>query len=265
MPNEIVLFWVVAAGFLIADNLVLLPSGSDYLRFGMSGRFSYDPSVRLEARGRELVMLNPINLFGRAAVTRRSLGRVQRQTFLVERRKLGRALPTMNLLSWCGYAYLASAVMLASLSFAASFGSVLAAFLLVHLVFWAVMSVVLVRRRSVLGLSGYQTFVLVAEAVFVPAYAINLGKRVWAKQVIELPAMTLGIRDAKRMVLEPERDLYVHQLRQRLDFMEQGLADEPAAAGGSVEPVQVQALFDRDARPMTDLELVREARACLMV
>lgn len=186
-------------------------------------------------------MLNPLNLFGRVAVTSRALGRVQRKAFTAERRKVARALPTMNLLSWCGYAYLAAAVVLASLSFAASFGSVLTTFLLVHLLLWVLMSAVLVRRRKVLGLTGYQSFVLVAEALFVPAYAINMGKRVWAKQVFDLPAMTLGIRDAKRMQHEPERDLFAHQLRQRLNFMErarrrsdhEGACGRPGAGAGT--------------------------------
>jgi hypothetical protein len=76
VQTEILLFWVVTAGFLIADNLVLLPAGRDYLRFGMRGRLVYSAATRLEARGRELVMLNPLDLFHRAAVTTRGLGPV---------------------------------------------------------------------------------------------------------------------------------------------------------------------------------------------
>jgi hypothetical protein len=268
VPHEVVLFWVVAAAFLIADNLVLLPTGSDYLRFGMSRRFRYIPAVRLEARGRELVVLNPLNLFHRAAVTTRSLGRMNGGTLLSAHRRVGRALPTMNLLSWFGYAYFAAAVVLASLSFVIHFSSVLTAFLLVHLVCWTVMSVVLLRRRNTLGLTGYQTFVFVAEAAFVPAYTINLGKRVWSKQLLDLPAMTIGIRHFKRMRAGPERDLYVHQIRQRISVIEEGLADEEpgvdarqAAEGSSVAPAV--ALSGGTSEPRSALDLLREAKACL--
>lgn len=264
MPSEIVHFWLVAAGFLVADNLVLLPAGGDYLRLKPSGRFVYDASARLEARGRELVMLNPLDLFHRAAVTTRSLGRVDRHAFRSERQRVLRALSTMNLLSWIGYGYLVCAVVLAGLSFELHFGSVLASLLVVHLVFWGGMSAVLVRRRARLGLGGYQTFVLVCEALFVPAYAVNLGKRVWAKKRTELPAMTLGIRQARRMRQEIDREQMVHQLRRRLELLEATLPDEAVAAGRVSGQVP-----DRDgappARPVQLGDLVREAKACLTV
>jgi hypothetical protein len=165
VQTEILLFWVVTAGFLIADNLVLLPAGRDYLRFGMRGRLVYSAATRLEARGRELVMLNPLDLFHRAAVTTRGLGPVTSSGFRAARRQVADSLPTLNTFSWLGYAYLVCAVGLASVSFAVHFGSVLASFLATHLVFCLVAIVLLVRRRAVLKLSGYQTLVFAVESV----------------------------------------------------------------------------------------------------
>lgn len=262
MPSDIVLFWLVAAGFLIADNLVLLPAGCDYLRLQATGRFAYDASARLEARGRELVMLNPLNLFHRAAVTTCALGPVDRRSFLAERQRVARALPTLNLLSWLGYAYLAGTAALVSLSFTLYFGTVLALFLGLHLVFWAVMSAVLVARRQRLALGGAPAATLVIEALFVPAYTLNLGKRVWARRRVDLPALSLGIRQARRMRQEADRELMVHQLLQRLALIEASLPDAeaatqpaPAARPGSAPnpPLQPARLGD----------LVREAKTCL--
>jgi uncharacterized membrane protein YhaH (DUF805 family) len=263
VPNEIVLFWVVAAGFLIADNLVLLPPGGDFLRFGRAGRLVYVPAARLEARGCDLVLLNPLNLFHRAALTTRSLGPVDRQGFRASRRQLLTALPSMNLFSCIGYAYLGAAAVVASLSFAVHFGSVLASFLAVHLVFWAVTAGLLVRRRRALSLSGYQAFVFVVEGMLVPAYTINLGKRLWAKQRLDLPALTLGLRQAKRMPKDPDRELYLQQLRERLNVLESQLPDEAndGAPAARAAPHKGEPL---PARPVSQRDLVQEAKACLM-
>jgi hypothetical protein len=262
VPSEIVLFWVVAVGFLLADNLVLLPVGADVLRFGRRGRLVYEPGSRLEARGQELIMLNPINLFDRAAVTNRALGKVDGRSFGAARRQIRRSLLLLNVFSWLGYAYLLTAVALASLSFEAHFGSVLVSFLLTHIVFALIASVVLVLRRHDLALSPYQTFVHVVEALLVPAYTINLGKRLWHKQVLNLPAMTLGIRQAKRAKNEAERELLMHQLQERLALMEMNLADEAPKAEMQGEAVPPSRQNGQD-QPSTPKELITEARACL--
>jgi len=96
----------------------------------------------------------------------------------------------------------------------------------------------------------------------VPAYTINLGKRLWHKQVLNLPAMALGIRQAKRSKNETERELLVHQLQERLALMEMNLADEAPKAEmqGEIVPASRQNIQDQ---PSTPRELITEARACL--
>jgi hypothetical protein len=239
---EIVLFWVVAAGFLVADNLRLIPAGGDYLRFGRRGRLRYEPGARLEARGRDLIFLNPLNLFHRAALTSSVLGRLEPRQLRAARQRLRKAVPTLNLLSWLGTLYLVLAVALASQSMRFSFAVVLASFLAVHLVFWALSAGVLVWRRNKLGFTGAQLAVFVAEGFFVPAYTINLGKRLWFKCTLELPAMTVGLRQGRLLRDEHARELFTHQMGQRLDLLETALPDgDPPAL-----------------RP-----LINEARACL--
>lgn len=301
MQTEIILFWVVAAGFLIADNLVLLPAGRDYLGFGMRGRFTYSAATRLEARGRELVFLNPLNLFQRAAVTTRGLGRLHPAELRSARRQVEKALPTLNTFSWIGYSYLIVAACLASLSFGIHFGSVLASFLATHAVFSLISIALLVRRRSTLGLSGHQAAIFAVEAMLVPAYTINLGKRLWSRQVLDLPAMSLGIRQAKRIDDELERELALHQLRERLELLESMVDDAPGQVvpkGGNRTNGTVAAVRENDqetgrvsSRGIDDspgppsigsqawldqmnssssayntskIDLIREAKACLM-
>lgn len=242
MVSEIVLFWAVAAGFLVVDNLRLIPSGGDYLRFGRRGTLRYEPGARLEARGRDLIFLNPLNLFHRAALTSSVLGRLEPKQLRAARQSVRSAVPTLNLLSWLGTLYLVLAAALASLSMRFSFALVLASFLGVHLVFWALSAGVLVWRKKKLGLTGRQVAVFVAEGFFVPAYTINLGKRLWFKHTLDLPAMTLGLWQGKSLRDERDQELFVHQLSQRLDLLETSLPDGDAPA----------------LRP-----LITEARACL--
>lgn len=242
MIPEIVLFWVVAAGFLIADNLRLIPLGGDYLRLGRKGVLRYEPAARLEARGRDLIFLNPLNLFHRAALTSSVLGRLAPQQLRVARRLIRNAVPTLNLLSWIGTLYLVLAVALASLSMRFSFALVLAAFLGLHLVFWGLSAGLLVGRRKRLGLTRQQAAVFVAEGLFVPAYTINLGKRLWFKHTLDLPAMTLGLWQGQSLHDEHARELFVHQMGQRLDLLETALPEGDAPAMRA---------------------LISEARACL--
>jgi len=272
---EVVLFWAVAAGFLVADNLLLIPSGGDFLRFGRSGVFRYEPGSRLEARGRDLVFLNPLNLFHRAAITETSLGPVAAAQLRKARRAVRSALPALNTFSWIGYLYLASVIMLACVSFKFSFESVLLAFLCVHAFFWLMTTALLALRREALSLTRYQVLVYTVEALCVPAYTINLGKRLWYGNRLNLPALTLGLRSTRFISDESRRELYVHQLRMRLEDVEWRIGSSarepsfkttPHVAGtstgyGKTDSVQVSAADTAD-----DLQhQLREARACLKI
>lgn len=268
MQIEIALFWAVAAGFLVADNLMLLPAGRDYLRFGMRGRLVYSAATRIEAGGRELVMLNPLNLFHRAAVTTQGLGPLTVAGFRLARRQVAKCLPTLNTFAWLGYAYLVCAVGLASMSFAVQFASVLASFLATHLLFAVVSTILLVRRRKTLQLSSYQTLVFAVEALLVPAYTINMSKRLWTKQVLDLPAMSLGIRQARRTSDEFEREFALHQLCERLNLLSAGLDDESPgrrALAGQFVPVGLEQDQRGQSSERSQSELIRVAKACLTV
>lgn len=217
MPTEVALFWLLLAGFLVADNLVLVPAGGDCLQFGRSGRLHYRPGLRLQARGRDLVLLNPLNPFDRIAITQRIGGPAAGAAWRTSRLQLRAGLPGANALSWLGCAYLAAWCVLAVASWHLHFGAVLAALGVCHLLAWAFAVTQLLRHRLALQLSGAQAFGLAAEALFVPAYTLNLGKRVWYRQRLDLPALTLGLWRLKRMAETPDKALYTHQLAERLE------------------------------------------------
>jgi hypothetical protein len=77
--------------------------------------------------------------------------------------------------------------------------------------------------------------------------------------------MSLGIREAKRTRDAGERDLAIHQLRERLKLLEsalEGAEAEGQAATGLVVSVSQEPDEERQRSP---IELIREAKACLMV
>jgi hypothetical protein len=120
-------------------------------------------------------------------------------------------------------------LLLLLLSTQTHFGVALAALAVVHLCLWLLATVLLVRGRQALRLSGYQCFTLAAEALFVPAYTLNLGKRVWYRHRLDLPALALGLWQGKQLHQGPQRELATFKLRQRLDDLanELGAADVP--------------------------------------
>lgn len=217
MANEILLFWVVLAGLLCVDNLVLLPSGGDCLRFSKSGRWAYDPGFRLPARQRDLILLNPLNPFDRLAITNRTIGDLQPNMLRVANRQMQSTLHHVNLLSWIGSGYLLVLAGLAAASTWFYFGDVLLALLLVHLLTWAAAASLLVIFRETLCLTRFRVFSLALEACLVPGYLVNLGKRVWYRRTLNLPALTLGLRQLRRMPINSARELYAMQLSRRLD------------------------------------------------
>ncbi len=237
MTQEIALFWAVLAGFLFADNLVWLPRRGDYLRLGLAGALSYAPGLRFQARRRDLLLLNPLNPFDRVAITGQVAGVLDAAAWRAARRQVRSAMRGVNRLSALGVVYLLALAPLLFVSFHVHFGVVLALLAAVHVSLWLLALWILVASRQQLGLSRQQTFTLAAEALFVPAYTLNLGKRVWFKQVLALPALAVGIRQCQQMPAGDERELYASKLTERLEDWALDIDIEqanPAAAGGGL-------------------------------
>lgn len=219
MPHEIALFWLVVAAFLVADNLVFVPAGCELLRVGRRGTLWYDAGTRLTAARREVVLLNPLNPFERALITTRCFGDVDLRQWRQGRALLRAALPPLNGLSALGSVYMLVTAGLAAASFHLPFTPVLLGFVALHLLMWALNTSALIALRHRLGLSGYETFVLCVEAIFVPAYLMNMGKRVVHKKRLAISALGLGLRALKRTADEGERELLAIRLRERLQWL----------------------------------------------
>jgi len=228
--NDIALFWAVVAAFLVVDNLVLLPRGSDVMRFGFGRSLRYPSAARLQLLGRDLIVLNPLNPFDRLVTTQRSIGPWSASEHRTTLRTLQRSLTGANALSALGLVYLVAVVGLAAVSFHIPFTDVLILLLATHVLAWALALAMLLVARLSLGLSASRLAALAAEALFVPAYTINLGKRVWFRRTLDLPALALGLRDLRRVEDASRRDLLAYELLQRLDAVADELALAPSDA-----------------------------------
>ncbi len=241
MSTDVALFWAVMAGWWASDNLVLLPAGGDWLRFGRDGRLRYVPGARLELRQRDLVLLNILDPFDRPVPTAAIAGPVSAAAWREARRRVRAGLPASNALGWLGLVYLVLLGALAVLSFHRPFATVLWMLLSAHVLVWAAAAAVLLRCRDRLRLTRGRSAALLLEALLVPGHLVNLGKRVWLRQVLPLPALVVGARQLRRMAPDdPRRALYAMRLSRRVDDLAQVLdaASGAAAAGTCARAVQ---------------------------
>lgn len=265
MIPEIALFWAVVAGFLIADNFLLIPKGGDFLRVGRLGAFKYDYRARLEVSGRDLIFLNPLNLFDRAAITSSCIGHINASEFRKAKRKVRYALPRLNVFAWVGYVYLVVVMGLVATSFLVSFELVLYAFIASHAVFWLLTISLLLAWGHNLKLSGYQVLVYAAEALFVPAYNINMSKRLWYRHTLDLPALTLALRQFKSIKDEANRELYIYELGKRLDDLMADLEIEELGSKAFVDECSknLSTVDGKTENTRVALKWLKEARTCL--
>jgi len=226
MAQELALFWLVLLGFLLADSCLLLPAGSEALRLGRGGRPLYRPGLRLQLLRRESVWTNPLNPWDRLLPAPQALGPLAPGQLRRERQRLRPLLRAVAPLHGIGAVYLLGLGLLGLLSWHAHAGLVLASLLALHLLLWGVSSLLVLARRAALGLTGGQAAALLFEALLVPAYTLNLGKRLLRRHPCSLPALGLGLHQWRILSrLQPEAAaLLAVQLRGRLDELELQLA-----------------------------------------
>jgi hypothetical protein len=271
MSSETAIFWLVVAAFLFFDNLIIVPNGCDLLRLGRDGVLRYEASSRLTAGGREVVLLNPLNLFDRALVTTTCFGNVDRLKWRDVRAPITAALPILNIFCAIGYLYLVLVVFLPIVSFWSGFTLALIGFVTLHLVTWLVAAAVFIFGRHQLQLRASEALGSAAEALFVPGYLINLGKRLLYKKRVDVSSLGIGLRDLKRFKDCDDREELALKLLRRLEELEITFGHEVdedclgrAAAPMSVEPGNFVPKSEA-GRPMLNgtQQWIQEVRICL--
>ncbi len=223
MVRELALFWLVLLGFLLADSCLLLPPGGEALRLDGRGRLRYQPGLRLQLLRRESAWMNPLNPWDRLLPTPQALGALAAGELARERQRLRALLRAVAPLHAVGLVYLLGLGLLGLLSWRAHASLVLAALLGLHLLLWSLSASLVLWRRAPLGLTGGQAAALLFEALLVPAYTLNLGKRLLRRHPSTLPALGLGLHEWRTLRRrDPEAaQLLALQLRGRLEALEQ--------------------------------------------
>ena len=69
--KEVLFFWLILSAFLVFDNLVVIARGSDSLSISRHGKSYYKSRQRNTFAGRDILFLNPLNLFDRVIFVER--------------------------------------------------------------------------------------------------------------------------------------------------------------------------------------------------
>jgi hypothetical protein len=200
--NETLLFWVILLGFLVFDNLVVVAKGKDFLSISRYGRPYYKYRQRNSFAGRDVVFLNPINLFDRVISTERVTLHEETHRYKRELRSIESLTRGLNSFAYLGYLYLLFLTSNCYLSFLFGFESVVVILLVGHALIWmlAVSFVLLLLKAQ--ELPKGKVISLLVEALFVPAYLVNLNKKILQLKESRICAIRLHIRALKRVAVE---------------------------------------------------------------
>lgn len=217
MEPAVAAFWAVLFGFLVVDALVFAPAGGAVLGVDRRGRPGFDPWPRQALLGRAACWVAPLNPFACAVRSTAYGGAIRPAEWRGLRAALRRAAPAHRRLAAGGSAYLVALALLAALSSRWPFARVLPLLVAAHAAFWAASALLAWRHRHAWGLEPHQVVGALVEAAFVPAYVVNLGRRLALRRTVALPALAVGLQQLRRMPEGPDREARLHHWRHRVD------------------------------------------------
>lgn len=209
--KETLLFWVTLSTFLVFDNLLAVARGKDCLSINRRGKPYYKSRQRNTFAGREVIFLNPVNLFDRVIIAQQVTPKEGVPQYRKELRSIESLAKDLNHFAYLGYFYFAYLGFNCYLSFLFGFEAVVLNLLVGHLSVWvcSAIFILLLFRSQDLPRGGVISALV--EALFVPAYLINLNKKILRLRQSEISALRLHIRSLKRAP-----DLDVELLRYEL-------------------------------------------------
>jgi hypothetical protein len=209
--SETLLFWAMLFAFLIADNIVSLAHSEDFLSITRKGHPLYQSRQRNVFSKKTLIVLNPVNLFDRGVIAQLINDEDDRHTYRSELKSIRRVSARLNLLAYWGYIYLAFLSACAYFSFAYSFEAVVIFLLLGHFFHWCCAAALVWFCRKDLGLAASGVAVCLMEALFVPAYLVNLNKKLLRLKHTPICSLRLHIRKLK-FASSPSKELMQYEL-----------------------------------------------------
>jgi hypothetical protein len=231
LVNETLLFWGVLFAFLLFDNLISIGRDVDCLNVSRKGKLSYKLRNRQIFGGKEIILLNPLNLFDRIIFSSKVTASENVAEYKRELRGIERTAKKINFFVYLGYFYLLILIVNCYASLALSFEAIAIELIVCHVVTWvvAVMSVFFLVRDD--SLPVRMITIILIEALFVPAYLVNLNKKILVLRKSSICPVRLCVRRFKT-VPEYERELVRYELSRFI----QGSMDE------EVSPEKIEAL-----------------------
>lgn len=209
--KETLLFWMMLSAFLVFDNLFVVGRGKDCLSISRKGKPFYKSRQRNTFVGRDVLFLNPLNLFDRVIIVETVTIKEDPYQYKNELRSIESLAIDLNSFAYLGYLYFIYLAVNCYLSFLFGFEAVVLNLIFGHLSMWicSVVLILLVFRYQKLPKEGVVSTLL--EALFVPAYLVNLNKKLLRLKHSEISALRLHLRSLKRASLS-DADLIRHEL-----------------------------------------------------
>jgi hypothetical protein len=196
--NETLLFWIVLFGFLFLDNFVIVQHGKDSVSINKIGRLIYKSRTRTFLMGRDVLILNPFNLFDRVVCTNKFKlieNRNQYKSEITSLRTYIRSLTTFVVVGW---AYMFCLVTCCYFSFSINFEFVVIPLIVCHLTAWLITSSALYFWNKNKTLTTAKLITQIVENLFVPAYIVNLNRKLMAHISMDISSIHFYVRNLKR-------------------------------------------------------------------
>jgi hypothetical protein len=196
--KETLLFWLTLSAFLVFDNLLAVARSNDCLSINRLGKPYYKSRQRNTFAGRDVVFLNPFNLFDRVIITARVTPKEDARQYKKELRAIESLARDINPFVYLGYIYFAYLGFNCYLSFLFGFEFIVMNLIVGHLSVWccSVLLVLLLFRSQ--DLPKVEVASVLFESLFVPAYLVNLNKKILRSRHSKICALRLYIRGLKR-------------------------------------------------------------------
>ena len=196
--NETLLFWMVLFGFLVFDNFIFIQHGKDFVSINKNGRLIYKSRTRTLLMGRDVLVLNPFNLFDRVICTNKLNLIETRDFYKREVTSLRNFIRSLTIFVYVGWAYFGFLIVCCYLSFSVNFEFVVVPLLICHLATWIITSIALYFWNKNKTITTIKLATQILENLLVPAYIVNLNRKLIQHLSLEISSIHFYYRNLKR-------------------------------------------------------------------
>ncbi len=217
MINETLLFWVTLFGFLLADNVITIRHGKDFLSINRHGKPKYVSRKRHQYSQYQLILLNLLALFDRGVIAERITAKENLRFYQRELRDIKRFALRLNFLAYFGYVYLLHLMVNCYLSFTFGFEFVVFNLIVGHVTAWLIALALTCWICKISAIKKSSIAMILFECLLIPAYLINLNKKLLLLKKTNISSLRLHVRQLRTLVSK-EKDLYHYELNEQLNL-----------------------------------------------